>query len=428
MTDTRFKEKAIEYIRKHCKADDYTFMFNQTDSHETRFAQNMITQHMNGSHYSLMLEVSFGNKTGTAVVNQPDEEHLGHMIDTAEQMAKLNQPDPEHVPSPAKQSLPDVQNYSDATAALTTDDMVSVVEKCVANAKKIDAKISGMTSRYLSRSCMITKNGFEGEDRSSSFDHSMTMKRDDVETKVSRGVKDFACFSIDDELERLNGQFSSLSKPQPIEPGKYPVILRSQAVGNFFQFLNYMMDLRRADEGTSPFSDQIGKEFFGKDFTLRSTIGDPDLNAPRYNYEGVPAREIHWVRNGVLENMPVARYYAGVKGIEPCQAYNMLIEGGDATEEEMMKIAGSGIIVNHLWYIRFVNAKRGELTGMTRDGVLWFEDGKIKHPIVNLRFNEVIHESTRRILALGKPEVQSDYAKVPSMLIDGFNFVDTTSF
>ncbi len=428
MSDNRFKEKAAEYIRKHCKADDYSFQFNQTDSHETRFAQNMITQHMNGSKYSIVLEVAFGNKTGTAVVNQPDEEHLQYLIDTAEQMAILNQPDPEHMPSQTQQKLPDVNNYSDATAALSTDDMVSVVHKCVANANKIDAKISGMTSRHVDHSYMITKNGFEGEDRGTSFEHSMTMKRGEVETKISRGVKDFACYSIESEIDRLNNQFSSLSKPQPIQPGKYPVILRSQAVDNFYQFLGYMMDLRSADEGTSAFSDQIGKQFFGKDFTLRSTIGDPDLHAPRYDYEGAPSRETYWVRNGMLENMPVSRYYANQKGIEPCTAYNMLIEGGNATEEEMMKIAGSGIIVNHLWYIRFVNAKRGELTGMTRDGVLWFEDGKIKHPIVNLRFNEVIYESTRRIMALGKPEVQSPYSKVPTMLIDGFNFVDTTSF
>ncbi len=422
------KEKAIEYIRKHCHADDFTFMFNRYEAHETRFAQNMITQHKDGANYMLSLDVAFGNKTGTAVVNQPDEIFLKYLIDTATQMAKLNQPDPEYIPSMERKELPQIDNYAASTAGLNTDDMVSVVQKCVANANKIDAKISGMTSRYLRETSMITKNGFEGDDNASTFEHSMTMKRDDVETKVSRGVKDFDSFDIADEIARLNEQFSSLSKPQPIEPGKYPVILRSQAVGNFFQFLSYMMDLRTADEGTSPFSGQLGQPFFGKDFNLRSTLCDPELIGMRYNYEGIVSKEIDWVRNGVLESMPVSRYYAGVKGIEPCQAYNTLIDGGDASEEEMMRIAGRGIIVNHLWYIRFVDQKRGELTGMTRDGVLWFEDGKIKHPIVNLRFNEVINESTRRIMALGRPEVQSGYMKVPTMLIDDFNFVDTTSF
>jgi len=72
--------------------------------------------------------------------------------------------------------------------------------------------------------------------------------------------------------------------------------------------------------------------------------------------------------------------------------------------------------------------KRGELTGMTRDGVLYFEKGKIKHAVNNLRWNEIPHEVTRRILAMGKSELVEAYAKIPTMLIDNFNFVDKTSF
>jgi len=70
----------------------------------------------------------------------------------------------------------------------------------------------------------------------------------------------------------------------------------------------------------------------------------------------------------------------------------------------------------------------GELTGMTRDGVLYFEDGKVKHAVNNLRFNEIPHDTTRRILALGKNVLASSHMKLPTMLIDGFNFVDKTSF
>ncbi len=428
MSSDKLKEKVVEYIKKHCKADDYIFSFEQKNAHETRFAQNMITQHMGGTFYTLMLDVAYGNKMGTAVVNQPDDEHLAYLIETAQQMAKLNQPDPEHVPSQEAIKLADFENHADSTAELTTDDMVSVVERCVENAVSKEAKVSGMTSRYLHDSMMVTKNGFLGENRSSIFEHSMTMKRDDVETKVASGTKDFAQFSVEREIERLNGQFSALAKPRPIEAGRYPVILRSPAASGYFHFLNYMMDLRRADEGTSPFSGQIGKQFFGKDFTMRSTFTDPELLAYLYNQEGAPAKEIYWVRNGVLENLPSSRYYASKKGVDPCFTFNTLIEGGDATEAEMMKKVGKGIIINHLWYIRFVDAKRGELTGMTRDGVLWFEDGEIKHPIVNLRFNEVVNEVTQRILALGESTLQIGYRKVPTMLIDDFNFVDTTSF
>jgi predicted Zn-dependent protease len=65
---------------------------------------------------------------------------------------------------------------------------------------------------------------------------------------------------------------------------------------------------------------------------------------------------------------------------------------------------------------------------MTRDGVLYFKDGKIQHSVNNFRFNEIPHEVTRRILALGKAEQRSVQAILPTMLIDEFVFVDKSTF
>jgi predicted Zn-dependent protease len=94
----------------------------------------------------------------------------------------------------------------------------------------------------------------------------------------------------------------------------------------------------------------------------------------------------------------------------------------------MVGMVDRGLIINNFWYIRFVDSKRGELTGMTRDGVLYSEDGEIKHAVNNFRWNEVLHEATRRILALGESIPLSSSSRIPTMLIDDFNLVDTTSF
>ena len=122
------------------------------------------------------------------------------------------------------------------------------------------------------------------------------------------------------------------------------------------------------------------------------------------------------------------RRSAKEKNAEPQSLYNYFIPGGDATEEEMMKLVPHGLIINRFWYIRTVDAKAGEFTGMTRDGVLYFEDGQVKHAVNNLRFNEMPHDATRRILALGKQESPSPSSCIPTMLIDAFNFVDKTNF
>jgi predicted Zn-dependent protease len=94
----------------------------------------------------------------------------------------------------------------------------------------------------------------------------------------------------------------------------------------------------------------------------------------------------------------------------------------------MMKQVERGVIVNNLWYIRPVDTKSGEWTGLTRDGVLYFENGEIQHSLTNFRWNEVLHDVTKRILALGPPVQLRPEIVVPTMLIDDFNFVDVTTF
>ncbi len=421
-------EKAGKFVKQNCNADDFVLRIHRSDSHKTRFAQNAITQHIDGSNFSAGLNVAFGNKTGSASINQIDEDSLKHIIKTAQEIAKLNQPDPEFVPSESKHKLPDVNNFSQNTAEIPVEEMVDNIGKCVKNAKSKDAVLSGITTKNLWESYLITKNGFEGFDKFSSFSHSMTLKRESVETKVSRAMKDYKIFDLNKEIEQLNSQFDSLGKPQSFSAKKYNVILRPAAVDNLFSFLYWMMDIRDADEGVNPFTNQLGKKFFGDKFTLRSTIDDNSLITPKFGHEGLPNQNINWVKNGILENLPTSRYYAQLKNIKPVSFANFVIDGEKTTEQEMMNSVENGLIINNFWYIRFIDKKKGELTGMTRDGVMYFENGKIKNTANNFRWNEVLHEVTHRILSLGQSILKDSYTKVPAMLIKDFNFVDTSSF
>ena len=87
-----------------------------------------------------------------------------------------------------------------------------------------------------------------------------------------------------------------------------------------------------------------------------------------------------------------------------------------------------GLIINRFWYIRVIDGKSGELTGLTRDGVLYFKNGKIQKSVNNFRWNDIPHDMTRRILALGEQVVNSTRSIVPTMLIKDFHLVDNTRF
>ena len=421
-------EKIVQYIQKHCIADDWTLNINKDDSHETRFAQNVITQHIAGAMKTISLSVAFGSKAGSCTVNQDDEESLAYIIKTAEDIAKLAPEDPEFVPSEGKKDIPKLVNCDPETKTLEPEQMVEIVRKSVDRAKNIGATVSGLTEKHIETNALFTKNGFAGEYEKSDFGHSLTLKKDEVETKVAYEAKNFADFNLEELLEKLQNQAATLAVKQTFEPQKIAVLLRPLALQELFWFMGWMMDRRYADEGITPFTNQIGKPFFGEKFSWLSTYKQPTLLAPPFTSDGIIAEEIPWVENGILKNLYTSRYWAKKIGSKPGDNYNMFIPGEGYSEEEMLQMVPRGLIVNSFWYIRTVDMKAGEFTGTTRDGVWYFEDGKIKYAVNNLRFNEIPHEATKRIIATGNSELANPISLLPAMLIDGFNFVDKTSF
>ena len=418
-------EKIAAYIKQHCHADDFSLHIGQVESHETRFAQNRITQHLAGPTFSINLTVAFENRTGSASVTQDDPASLDKLIQTACDIASLNQPDPEFVPSEGPKELPQVQNCDPAAQELEPAKMVDIVQYMIDQAKAFDATVSGLR-KHFPGACRLPKR-LRRLFEDTNFGHSMTLKKGTVETKVSYDSKGLARFDQAAEFNRLKEQAISLADKRDMDAAPIAVILRPYALQDLIWYMTWMMDRRMSDEGFTPFTGQMGKLFFGEKFSLYSTLDIPAIKAVPYR-DGIASKNTTWIENGVIRNMPTNRYWAKANNLEPNHIFNMYLSGGDATEEQMMQMVPRGLILNQFWYIRSVDAKAGELTGMTRDGVLYFEDGKIRHAVNNFRFNEIPHLATRRILALGPSIPTACSAMLPSLLIDNFNFVDKTTF
>lgn len=428
MMQEQFK-KAAQFVAENVKADDYSLTIYEIEKQDTRYAQNRITQNMSGTRINAYIKVSFGNKSASSTANSLDGESLKNLIETAENIAYKTQPDPEFTESASKADYPKVNNVAESTEKCTMENMIEVISKFIENAKNKNAFISGLATRTITNIYLFTKNGFEGYDRASSFSNSMTMS-DNIsrEVKVTKAVKDFNDFNTSAEIDKINQMFDALTEPKVIEKGEYNVILRPQAVLNFFSFMFYFFDRRAADYKITAFADGIGKKLFGEKFSFYSTLDDPSVTASPFSGDGTVAESIDWIRDGVLKNLMLNRSYAKKIGEKPNFIPNIIIAGGDTSEEEMMKMVPNGLIINNFWYIRNVSTRKGEYTGLTRDGMYYFEDGKIRNSVVNLRFNEVAMRATENILALGEEEAISDNVKVPTMLIKDFTFVDTTTF
>ena len=82
---------------------------------------------------------------------------------------------------------------------------------------------------------------------------------------------------------------------------------------------------------------------------------------------------------------------------------NWLMAGQDGTTEDLIKKTERGVLVTSLWYIRSVDPRQLLYTGLTRDGLFWIEDGKISHPLKNMRWNESPLNVFGKMIDAGKP-------------------------
>ncbi len=104
-----------------------------------------------------------------------------------------------------------------------------------------------------------------------------------------------------------------------------------------------------------------------------------------------------------------------------------IMMGGDKSTMDLVKSTQKGILVTRTWYIRMVDPQTVLLTGLTRDGTFYIENGEIKYPIKNFRFNESPVIMLNNIEELGKPVRVGDdespfVMMIPPMKIKDFTF------
>jgi predicted Zn-dependent protease len=105
----------------------------------------------------------------------------------------------------------------------------------------------------------------------------------------------------------------------------------------------------------------------------------------------------------------------------------MIMGGSEKSLAELIANTKKGVLVTRTWYIRLVDPQSVLLTGLTRDGTFYIENGKIAYPVKNFRFNESPVTMLNNIEEIGKPVViagdEVPYLMlIPPMKVRDFNF------
>ncbi len=412
------------------RSDELFVRVDGARSGHARFAVNQMTQHQDHSDVTVSVTASFGTRTGSASTNRLDGAAVKQLVARAEEAARLAPEDPEHMPVLGKQTYAEVTRAWDADRLTPADKARQVGEVCrAADDKKLLA--GGLYSDRESFSGIASSAGLFGYHRQTDRGFSVTARTQDGEGSAKAKQTD-VCRSRDlspMEIARpaLDRAVAS-QKPRRLEPGKYTVVLAPMAWDEILWNLTWAMSARSVDEQRSALYDRekkksmLGERVLGENITLRTNMDHPELIPSPFDQEGLPRRNVTWFEGGVLKNLFYSRFWAKEKGAEPTAGPSHLVmEGGEHTEDELVKATKRGVYVSNIWYVRMVDPKSITVTGLTRDGTFLIEDGKITQPVNNFRFNDSPLRMLQNAAMLSKP-VKSGNRVWPYMQIRDFNF------
>jgi predicted Zn-dependent protease len=393
------------------QADQARVNVSSSTEGNTRFAVNQVTTSGDVTNTALVVTSAFGNKIASATTNRFDDASLRRAVETSERLARLAPDDPEYLGELGPQDAPTRNGVFESTTAITPEQRVRAINSVTGPAAERDLLSTGFLLHSTGSQAVATSKGLFAYDALSNVNFTTTVRTQDGSGSgwAGAGAYDWTDLDFASMAQRAIEKAQQSRQPRAVEPGRWTVILEPTAVGNMVGLMMNALSARGADEGRSYFSKQgggnrIGERFLDERISIYSDPTDPRLLSTPFNSEGVPNRRMEWVENGVLQNLIYDRFWASKSNREATGfPGGYFMEGGEATIDEMIASTERGLLVTRFWYIRGVDPRTILFTGLSRDGTFLVENGRISHPVKNLRWNESPIFMLNNVEMMGRP-------------------------
>jgi PmbA protein len=452
----------FDRIKKHSTADEVEVLFFGGKNALTRFANNIIHQNVAEENYVVSVRTVFDGRTARATTNKFDDESLRRVVQSSEKLARAQHPDSDLLPMPdsssagvaAREGFP--KRHFAETAAITPAQRADIVRKIVLIAEQHKLTTAGIVSTAESVEGVFNSASLTDWHTQTSSEISITMLAADSSGWQKANTPNVNNLDSVALAEIAACKALESATPREIPAGKYTVILEPAAVLDIVGFMFFDFGGLSILDQRSFLNNRVGTKLFGDNISISDDVAHPLQSGTPFDGEGMRRQKVQLVENGVVKRLVYARasaekmkrseYRDKVGVIEPTgHGFPLPNEMGEApmnivfgalpkpiSVDQMIASTERGVLVTRLWYIREVDPYEKILTGMTRDGTFYVEDGKIRYGVRNFRFNQSLIQMLSNVEAMGTPVRASGEESfdmvVPAMKVRDFNFTEVTKF
>ena len=408
----------------------------------TRFAANMIHQNVSHGNAQLHIRAVEGHRQGRSTTNDLSESGIAKAVQSARHNALLMPEDP-HFHGLASPDAPSqVPTFDAATAEFSPASRANSVALACDKAASLGLESSGFCRSGVQETAVMSTNGARAYHASTFAGFLITVMSGNSAGWSKGGswrVSEVDAEALADEAiaKAVDGQ-----DPRAIEPGEYTVVLDSYAVDDLLNALSrYGMGAQTVQEGRSWMNGILDTQAMSPLVSIWDDGTDMAGWPTPFDAEGVPRRKTYIVQDGMLKTPVHNSYTAGKEGVASTGhqfssgggplAANLFIAAGKDSLEQMIASTRLGLYITRFHYIRLVQNRGCVVTGMTRDGTFLIEEGRISHPVKDLRFTQSFVDALANVEAVGSERKlclnEVGFATcVPALKITGFNFTGVT--
>lgn len=419
---------------EHSSADQTEVSLYSSRWALTRFAKSTIHQNMASSDAAVCVRAVFGKRLATATGNRADEDGVRAVVDQAIEMARLQEPNPDFVSLPGPDGvIANVDPWSASTASSSPDDRAKSVEQLVREADAVGANAAGSLSVSAMERAVASSLGV------SAFCRGTCARLSTVVTGLEGGFGYGAATAQDvDDIDAgaIGKAAAALARdsanPAGLEPGDYECVLMPYAVADIVSSIRWMGFYALAyQEGRSFVCGKLGQKIVDERVNIWDDGLDTRTIVTPFDAEGVAKQRVDLIKDGVATALLYDSYTAhreGKKSTGHASGSNIIMAPGDATVEDMIASTKRGLLVTRFHYTNTAHLMTASVTGMTRDGTFLIENGRISHPVKNLRFTQSYTEALSHLDAVGRDLRLVGGALVPAVKVGKFHFSSATEF
>ncbi len=421
-------------------ADGVEVLFMREWGGLTRFASSYIHQSSWRDDTDIRVRVVSGGRIGVAASNNFSPEGARRAAESAREMASVVAPDPLFPGLAPRQPVLGSDGYDEATASATPERRAEGVATLVAQCD--DGLVAA--GAFETTATEVAVANTEGQ---FCWAPSTRASLTAVVTGGDGGsgfAEVFAARAADVDPEAIGRRAARKARgsrdPRDLDPGRYTVVLEPSAVSTPIGFLAWIgFGGRNLFEGRSCLSGKQGQQVVSPTVTIYDDSTSPLTLGVPFDFEGVPRRHVDLIKDGVfldaVYDLRTAKMTGGQTtghALPPPNPegpfpLNLFMVPGDATLEEMIASTERGLLITRFHYSNVVHPVESTITGMTRDGTFWIEDGEVAYPVKNLRFTQSILEALKNTAMIGRDsELASEFffsaSRVPALKVEGFHF------